>query len=1643
MPTKVTKIPSQNTFLTGSASNLVVSRDMVRNFSPATDYVEMFVLNPINQVTLSIPNFKGYKVPALGPQPQLPTGQSSVSVQEIIFDPATDLKNAGVNSGDFTVQYNILRPQIIPGNNKPFFIKEISPSRTEIRLSSNTVSPADLQVNYLSFSNSLANAYFKEFYINLGNNVLLPCINTSLDLGPSSQNVNPNTGVVTSTLTGPPTILIKLLNPLPSNFGVNSLLSIVDLLSNPQRFSVSTTPDPIPVTFPTLRGPNFDLDLDNLRVGPTPYYNFNQITSSQASFGPLQQLLGQLSASNFAINIDYDKAEYDEWVHFSSAARRLEGFQYKATNIELFVSASASLATSTSPTAHLDAQNYRNKADDILQSFDGWESYLYYESGAFAYPKQTSTKPYINYSVTSSQAINWYSGSYDTASLYDDNNQNYLLYAMPGYITENTDNDLVFKFVASMGQMFDDIWIHIKAISDLYKAKNALDKGISKDLVYFALQSMGIDVYTNEDGTNVFQYLYGISPDGSYLPITGSFDTLVSASQYQMSGQDLQKGIYKRMYHNLPLLLKSKGTTRFIQYLNTIFGVPDTVMSYLEYGGVDKVTSSFEYEYDRFTYALNVSGSNTVRVPWTYTSQSAVRTGNTDIAPNGIEFRFKAYPTSSFATQSLFYSGSDIQFNLLYAATASNNSIYSGSTGEFGYFQFKLGGLSVTSSTIPVYYTGSNSDSDTDTDWYTVLIQRTNPNLRIGDVGSSQTYQFFVKNNVWGEIGHKTSASLTTNTAPSNSLWYRQGAMIFGGGSFPFSGSLQELRLWSNYVSESTFDSHVLNPESIEGNFTTSSYSDLTARWPLGNNLYTSNHNLTASIASVAPDLTIQGWTASFANFPNQNNYYSFTETYYADVANSGLANPVTDKIRIYSGSAYGTQLLPNKSIEIQPTIPITKDIHILDASLSPQDEIDRAIIAAFGSTYNMDSIIGNPATGSYQQIQPLQVEFFKKFVNRYDYKDFIRLISFFHNSLFRTLKDFTPARTNLSTGIVIKPHLLERPVVYRYEPEFTHLEFSQSIDTAFITASNGGNYSQSIYGYTVQGNLGPVSMLSDARDFFTGELPSSSIEVTYTQSNPFTTYLPTNTSSYSESIWYYNYNPLLNNVPNSRLSQYRQKITYITSGSRLVQVLEPVELQDFTYEYTRHIRPRYIGSQVTSTTYTFYNNNDFDFYKRGLSPFGAGAAIDKNTIQYAFFSEINCTGSFSIAMPERSNVYLKYLIDASGSLVELTQRDYTNIKNNQFWNLYQVQNIFPSTDYYGANTGSLNISLFDNQNPSGQKDLDGNHNIFAGGYKFVPILWRVADTQQRYSLPTGYSPSIYFVRGNYRANVGIRVITHYGWFETSFSGVVEYWPPSSPGSRTPLPYDIIVTLEIRVALGNSTFVDVLIPAQTSTGAPNYQGTFRVDRGGLVIYNGYNIVNIRPAAGNAPNLLFFADDASPSLIVDSTDKSIVSCSAAISTYYNTTMFMSSSILNIPAIPTVDPTLKIYNTYCPPDYPFQLTPGDIVRFDSGSSTVISTFRDVNEYTILEVYPSGSSVAFKLDRPVLNILTSSATPYRIPRYVFSKRVPDETNIVINHLKKPGQTSAGIVKSLNLKLDIDDNIANVVSELKSKIFSTVLVP
>jgi hypothetical protein len=1591
MATTVNKILSNNNILPGTSVDLVVSKEMVRNFGSAEDYVELHIEDPAGRHLYSIIPFLNYQIPG-NFQPSEVT-----VVQDLEFDPATDLQDLGVSYGDYILSYNILRPKIVKSYGLSLFIKEISSDRTELRLSTNNIPNNEIEINAIDYILEFQSSpYFKEFYINFGQNRLLPAINIALD-----KNTNPYS------------VLVKLLNPLPIQYNVNSLVNIVDKISNSQQYSVTSTIDPVTTTFPTLRGPNFDLDLDNLRVGPTPYYNFNQVTNFQGNFAPqLQQLLGRLSASNFTINIDYNTIDYTDWIHFSSAARRLEGFRYKLNNIELFTSSSASLAASSTPTAQLDALNYQNQINKTIQSFDGWEQHLYYETGSHTWPKQTSVKPYINYSVTASQAISWYNSNHASASLYDDNNQNYLLYAMPGYITENDSNELVFDFVASIGQMFDDVWIHIKAITDLYQAKNALDQGISKDIVYFALQSMGINVYTNEDGENVFKYLYGVNENGTYKPITGSYETLVSASNYQMSGQDIQKGIYKRIYHSLPLLLKSKGTTRFIQYLNTIFGIPTTIMGYTEYGGVDKSTATSEYEFDRFTYGLNIDLGDTISVPWLYTSQSLNRVGSGDITPNGIEFRYKAVYSSSghdltsYTPQTLLSNTSGFNLDLVYTPVGKPDSIYSGSKGNFGYLEFTLGTTTVTSSTIPIFETGSNNDAS----WYNILVQKQNPNLGLGQAASSQTYNVYIKNNIWGEIGHVASASLTTTT--QNSSWYSQGILTLGDAST--TGSFQEFRLWSNYLSESKFDFHVLNPESYEGNYTSSAYNDLTARFPLGNNLATYNHSLTANVASVAPNQTIQPWTASFSGFANKNNYFSFVERYYANVANSGYANPVTDKVRIYSGSEYGTQLLPNKSIEVPPVLPITKDLHLLDASLSPQDEIDRDIIANLGSTYDIDQFIGDPRGIGYDALEDLRFDYFKKYVNKYNYKDYIRLIEFFHNSLFRTLKDFTPARTNLATGIVIKPHLLERPVVPIQSPNVSqHNNLSQSIVTAFITASNAMVINPPTYSYTVGGNLGPVNMTSDGRDFFTGELPSSSIPIhsnfVENNFNLFTIgFDNSKTSSYSESIWNVNFNPLLNNVPNNQISNTKKLLTLIggnygfITGS--VYTTESYQYQDFTDDYYRHADPRYNGSTTTSTNYNVFAISD-----EAYNTYGKNAAIDKNTNKFAFFAEIVSTGSELFIIPDRSNVYIKYLVDITGSLIELAKRNYSRLSEDQKYNLYQVQNIFKSGE-------TVNISLFDYQQPSEQANLDGNKEIFAGGFRFHPTLWRTGSYDLIYNLDPEFFPNGASGGSPYSSPEFQIVVYNENYGFANLNRRVRYQIRKISGT---VAVDTVITYKVRIVESGlfGIYVDryytgtMIAGSNITEFSPYYNGGKN---------QGPNYILSIQNAGTAGQFKYRVVDTSPALTVHPSDKTIISCSLEMSKYHPGFYFLGPQVFSS-------------NTGSNVDYRFELNKGDLIRFASGS-----TFIPQLEYEIVDVFlpiTGSGQLTFKLNSEVNNVATSSL--YSIDKFAFSRRIPDETNIVILHKKNPGITSAGIAKNINLSQNVDSKIANIVSDLKTKLF------
>jgi len=1119
----VNKLFSTDKILTPEELTLVANKEMTRFFNPDSgDFIELHVYGNTNNLLRSIVPFSKYQVPNSGV-----TGDVT-KISEITFDPSIDVQSLGFSRGEYITDYNILRPKIYVGYERRFFIKEISDDRLELRLASTSVTNETIINNGSAFITEFENPnYFKEYYLNFGQNKFIPFINVALDLNTSN-----------------PTILIKLLDPLPVDFKINDKVSIVDKLSIDDRFSVSISFDLQTPTLPTLRPANFNIEIDSIVAGSTPYYNYSQLTNITSSQNPtLQNLINFVSSSNFQINVDY--TDYNDFIKFSSVATRLETFQYKISQIENYTELIYSASQSPSSISLLDISASQNNINKILQGFDGWENYLYFESSSFSWPKSTSVKPYQLYSVSSSQVNTWYSASYDTSVDYDSNNRNYLINVLPSYITDNPTNTELFKYVGALGQMFDEIWLYIKSIVDLYQTKNGLDQGISKDLVYYALQSFGIKVYTDEDGTEVFDYLYGINPNGSYLPVTSSYQTLISSSQYQISGQDQIKSFYKRIYHNLPTLLKSKGTNKFADYLSTLYGISNTILRPLEFGGVDKNEETIEYSFNRFTYTSQVSGSQYFYTPWTTLSSSYVESYYNDKSINAFEFRFKPFENSPIpATQSLAVIR---DFN-------TNNDPIIGvtltkyPTGSYNYGLIKLymdnsGGGSTTTYTtlsldpLPIFVTNSLGEYN----WYNILVQRSlgsdTSYVTSGYVNSGYVldetdyiYNVYVKNEIGGEIGHQANGTLISLIGVIDAAWSGSTTkqLVIGGYDITpnnsvfgsrFSGSLQEFRLWGTSLSESKFNHHVLNPESFEGDTTGSAYNKLVGRFPLGNDLYTYNHSTTTKVYGVQPNLNMAYSSSAYntssyisaSGFGNFNNYSSFVETYYTNPAISTYTSPVTSKISIVSGSTYGDILTINKSIVNQPILKNTTDIHLYQFGFSPQDEINEDIIAQLGTTYNIDNIIGDPSEASstsYEKLTLLQAEYFKKYQNKFNYKDFETIIDYFHNSLFKFIKDFVPGRSNIATGLIYKPHILERNKQARYEPVWNNTYYTSSFEMQRFSGGYGGampNLTVSSSLNTISTGTGSVQVIGDNTYAYNGILSGSLIDVNeyYTFHNP------------------------------------------------------------------------------------------------------------------------------------------------------------------------------------------------------------------------------------------------------------------------------------------------------------------------------------------------------------------------------------------------------------------------------------------------------------------------------------------------------------------------------------------------------------
>ena len=238
------------------------------------------------------------------------------------------------------------------------------------------------------------------------------------------------------------------------------------------------------------------------------------------------------------------------------------------------------------------------------------------------------------------------------------------------------------------------------------------------------------------------------------------------------------------------------------------------------------------------------------------------------------------------------------------------------------------------------------------------------------------------------------------------------------------------------------------------------------------------------------------------------------------------------DKIRLdHTGSLISGSTLSSYTSIYKRDPKYTDDLHNVEIGFSPTDNVDNHIVSyslADGSlsSFNIDDYIGDPRNLTLDSYALLGstgtvVDTLTNLTNRimsssdaYNVFDYVRLIKFFDNTIFKMVRDFIPARVTADTGIIIKPHLLQRNKAKSPSLSGLRPEHSGSIDTAFIESTDGetfggrNNYITS-YIESIQTPDGPGAYFRNSAEQprYNGEFSGSTIDPTngeLNEANPY-----------------------------------------------------------------------------------------------------------------------------------------------------------------------------------------------------------------------------------------------------------------------------------------------------------------------------------------------------------------------------------------------------------------------------------------------------------------------------------------------------------------------------------------------------------
>lgn len=982
-----------------------------------------------------------------------------VSTNSLLINIAETFREANIRRGSYIIAVNVFRELFGNPDSKSVYIREVSPDRTELKLSVPTslLASGELQKFKSNVEMLAANNVLNNLVIDFGFNRVAKVVLVKFDSLDSG------------------TLYVKLYRPLFDDVGdkesgwfgfevVDPYLDTV-ILASPIVVSKTTQ----------LRGANYDIDTSQLSSNATVFKTWDDLLDSDLPTS--QRIIDSALSGSASARLNIDYTDFSNFVFYSSAEERLRNFKYKLQLIESYNDSILTLQESTAsntPYISSSISLNRRRVDQITTTMDHFERWLYYSdtgsiftydvSGSLTpWPKYINDGRYILHHTTSSIAVEWFDRNIVSASAYDEQNYNRLWWSIPEHVVMDAGNSDYVTFVEMVAQHFDNLYMYVKALTDIHVRDEHPERGPSNDLLYPIAKSFGWNLQNSSQTSDLWLYKLGMSSDGKYSN-TGSL--------FSVSRENHTHQVWRRIVNNLPYLLKTKGTERSVKAMMSIYGIPQTLLSIKEYGGPTIEADRPSLIEDRFNYALNFDGTNYIKMPRVIIPASSGSWGGVNRVPDTVEFRFKTSYSSSVSMSLWSIEGnfspnrnvSDIE--LVHVKADTGNYVYSGST-QYGYLRFWTTNFTnsssfVTTSYLPLF----------DGEFWTVQFFTTYPisgsstgefNLRVGAAHDCYVGKLFQTASVKFSAPSGCAVYWGANTA-SQSFRYVVGGStgshyVGGPASHRFVGQMQGYKEYFEVLNQRTFESHVLNPGAYHGNNVTSSYYTLYKYYPMGLDQQRWDHSVYTQVSSSQPNrLAYYQTTASFYNFTGSQSeqYTSGRETYFVQPPSLGGNTFRSKKLRVES-STLSSDLSPVARHERSQFDNESYDTNRLAVVFAPNDHVNRDIADHMGGVY-LDNWIADPEyefSDEYSELKRFSEQYWKKYQKKNDINSLIRILSVYDYSFFEQIKQLIPGRADYIGGILIEPNVLERSKVrLSRRPVVENPQYER--DIVYVTRQSG-----------------------------------------------------------------------------------------------------------------------------------------------------------------------------------------------------------------------------------------------------------------------------------------------------------------------------------------------------------------------------------------------------------------------------------------------------------------------------------------------------------------------------------------------------------------------------------------------------------